>query len=201
MKKLFAAAAAAAFLCLPGIAAAQDYSDTAAASDAGHDFAGPRIEARIGWETPTVSDGTGAVYKVGQAVSYGGEVGFDAAVGKKVTLGAYANYDVSNVSVCDGTDCLSEKGNLSAGARIGFVLSPSAVLYVKGGYNSITMKAKSGGFTGEETQGGIGGALGAEFVVSKNLYAFVEGNYADYGDFFGINLQRRHVAAGVGVRF
>jgi hypothetical protein len=28
-----------------------------------------------------------------------------------------------------------------------------------------------------------------------------EVNYADYGSFYGINLQRRHVAAGVGVRF
>lgn len=198
MKKLLAAAVAAAFVCLPGVAAAQDY-----AGDAGPDnaFAGPRIEARIGWETPTVSDGTGAVYKVGQAVSYGGEAGFDLAAGKKVTIGAYVNYDVSNVDVCDGTDCLGEKGNLSAGARIGFAASPTVLIYIKGGYNSITMKAKSGGFSGEETKGGVGGALGVEFVVRKHVYAFVEGNYADYGDFYGINLQRRHVAAGLGVRF
>jgi outer membrane immunogenic protein len=195
MKKLLAAAAAAAFICLPGVAAAQD------SGDAGHDFAGPRIEARVGWETPTVSDGSGTVYKVGQAVSYGGEVGFDAAVGRKVTLGAYANYDVSNVKVCDGGDCLGEKGNLSAGARIGIILSPRAVLYIKGGYNSITMRATSGGFSGEESKGGVGGALGAEFTLNKNVYAFVEGNYADYGAFYGINLQRRHVAAGLGVRF
>lgn len=198
MKKLLIAAVAAAFVCLPGVAAAQDYD-----GDAGpdHSFAGPRIEARIGWETPTVSDGSGTVYKVGQAVSYGGEAGFDVAAGKKVTIGAYANYDVSNVEVCDGGDCLGEKGNLSAGARIGYAASPTVLIYIKGGYNSITMKAKSGTLTGEETKGGVGGALGVEFVVKKHVYAFVEGNYADYGDFFGINLQRRHVAAGLGVRF
>lgn len=191
--KIYAAAVAAFFVCLPGVAAAQDNND--------NPFTGPRIEARLGWETPTVSDGTGTVYKVGQAVSYGGEVGFDVAVGGKVTLGGYANYDVSNVEVCDGPDCLEEQGNLSVGGRIGFVLSPGAVLYVKGGYNSMSIKATSGTLTGTDSQGGIGGALGAEFRLNRNVYAFVEGNYADYGDFFGINLQRRHVAAGVGVRF
>lgn len=193
MNKVFAAAVAAAFVCLPGVAAAQDKQDG--------DFAGVRLEARLGWETPTVSDGTGAVYKVGQAVSYGGEGGFDIAAGKKVTIGAYANYDVSNVSICDGPDCLSESGNLSAGVRIGFVASPRVLIYVKGGYNSMHLKATSGAATGSDTEGGIGGALGAEFTLKRHVYAFVEGNYADYGDFFGINLQRRHVAAGVGVRF
>lgn len=185
-------AAAAALIAMPGVAAAQESGDN---------VTGPRVELRLGWETPTVSDGTGAVYKVGQAVSYGGEVGFDIAAGSKITVGGYANYDKSNVEVCDGIDCLTIDGNLSAGGRIGFVTNGRTVIYVKGGYNSITVKAKSGGFAGSDTQGGIGGALGVEFGIGKNAYGFVEGNYADYGDFYGINLQRRHVAGGVGVRF
>ena len=45
------------------------------------------------------------------------------------------------------------------------------------------------------------GALGADFNLNKNVYVMIEGSYADYGKLFGINLQRRHVAAGVGVRF
>lgn len=191
MKKLIVAVAA--LVAVPGIACAQD-SDP-------DNLSGPRVEVRIGWETPTVSDGTGAVYKVGQAVSYGGEVGFDVKAGSKVTLGGYANYDKSNVEVCDGGDCLTIDGNLSVGGRIGIVAGTRTVVYVKAGYNSISVSAKSGGFTGSDTQGGIGGALGVEFGIGKNAYAFVEGNYADYGDFYGINLQRRHVAGGVGVRF
>jgi outer membrane immunogenic protein len=191
MKKLIVAAAA--LICAPGIAFAQDGDP--------QNISGPRIEARVGWETPTVSDGTGAVYKVGQAVTFGGEVGFDVQAGSKVTIGAYANYDKSGVEVCDGTDCLGEEGNLSGGLRIGFVAGNRTVIYIKGGYNSVTMKAKSGGFTGTDTQGGVGGAIGVEFGVGRNIYGFVEGNYADYGDFYGINLQRRHVAGGLGVRF
>lgn len=189
MKKLIVAAAA--FACVPGIAAAQEDANVS----------GPRVELRLGWETPTVSDGTGAVYKVGQAVSFGGEVGFDAAVGKSVTIGGYVNYDKSNVEVCDAGDCLTIDGNLSAGGRIGIRAGGRTVVYVKGGYNNISVSAKSGGFTGTASQGGIGGALGVEFGIGKNAYGFVEGNYADFGDFYGINLQRRHVAGGIGVRF
>lgn len=190
-------AAVAALVCVPVMAAAQDAPETV-----DHGVDGVRIEARLGWETPTVTDGTGDIYKIGQAVSFGGEVGFDAQVGGSITLGAYVNYDVSNVEICEAGDCLGVKGNLSAGARLGFIVSPRTVVYIKGGYNSITMKAQSGSFSGEESKGGVGGALGVEFGVSKNVYAFFEGNYADFGELgYGINLQRRHVAGGIGVRF
>ena len=56
MKKYLVAAAA--FVCVPGVAAAQD---SAPASSRASNFDGPRVEARIGWETPTVSD-NGNVY-------------------------------------------------------------------------------------------------------------------------------------------
>src|SRR5438105_1627160 len=46
--------AAAALAAVPGAAYAQD-------------FTGPRVEARLGYETPTVRDDTGA-YKIGSAV-------------------------------------------------------------------------------------------------------------------------------------
>jgi outer membrane immunogenic protein len=191
MKKF--AVAALAMLCVPGVAYAQDEEQTS--------FDGVRIEARLGYETPTVSDGSGNVYKVGSAVSFGGEVGYDINTGGKVTVGPYANYELSSVKVCDGPDCLSEKGNWSAGGRIAFVVSPKVAIYGKVGYNSMRLKATSGALTGSETQGGVGGSLGVEVSLQKNFYAFVDGSYADYGDFFGINLQRRQVAAGLGVRF
>jgi outer membrane immunogenic protein len=184
MKKF---AVATALVCLSGVAHAKD-------------FTGARAEARIGWETPTVS-GDGEVYKIGQAVSFGGEVGFDIAAGKSVVVGPYATYEFSGVELCDGGDCLSERGNLGAGGRIGFVLSPKALVYAKLGYANIDMKASSGSLSASESEGGVQGALGVDFGLAKSVYGFVELNYADYGKFYGINLQRRHVAGGLGVRF
>ncbi|MEP9358648.1 outer membrane beta-barrel protein [Sphingomonas sp. KR3-1] len=193
MTKFFAAAAAT-LLLAPLSAFAQDGAPA-------HDFAGPRIEARLGYETPTISDGSGSIWKIGSAVSYGGEVGVDIRAGSKVVVGPYANYEFSSVSLCDGAVCLNEKGNLSVGGRLGFVVGGKTLIYAKAGYASISLEAKAGSASDTESKGGIQGGLGVEIGLGKKAYAFVEGSYADYGDFYGINLQRRHVAGGVGFRF
>jgi outer membrane immunogenic protein len=191
MKKLLAATAA--FICVPGVAAAQD---AAPASQ----FNGVRLEARLGYETPTVSD-DGDVFKIGSAVSYGGEVGFDVRLGGNVVAGPYATYEFSSVDLCDGGDCLSEDGNLAVGARVGLVVSPRVLVYGKLGYNRIRFTATSGGLSDSESDGGIGGAIGVNVNFGAHVYGLAEINYADFGRFEGINLQRRHVAAGLGVRF
>ena len=192
MKSWYLLAAAAA--CFPGVAAAQD-SDTRASQ-----FDGVRAEARIGYETPTISD-SGNVYKIGSAVSGGGEIGFDLKAGKSVVVGPYAVYEFSSVKLCDGPDCLKENGNLGVGGRIGVAVSDKALIYAKAGYARIAFSANTAFGTGSTTKDGVQGAIGVDYTFGKNVYGLLEFNYADYGKFFGVNLQRRHVAAGVGVRF
>jgi outer membrane immunogenic protein len=189
MKKYFALAAALAFV--PGAAMAQD-------DDA--KLVGVRAEARIGYETPTVSDG-GQIYKIGSAVSYGGEVGFDFKLGKTVQAGPYAAYEFSSVSLCSGNDCLNEQGNVGAGLRLGFAASSKVVVYAKAGYARISFKATSGNLSATDGKDGVQGALGVDVNLSKHVYLMAEVNYADYGKYAGVNLARRHVAAGVGFRF
>ena len=192
MKLLYALAFVAA--CLPGVAAAQDGGSRANAFD------GVRAEARVGYETPTVSD-SGNVYKIGSAVSGGGEVGFDLALGKSVVVGPYAVYEFSSVKLCDGPDCIKEDGNLGIGGRIGVAVGDKALIYAKVGYARIGFSANTSFGTGSTDKDGVQGAIGLDYNFSKTVYGLVEINYADYGKFFGVNLQRRHVAAGVGVRF
>jgi len=189
MKKYVALAALMA--CVPGVAFAQDKPEAK--------LDGVRLEARIGYETPTVSGG-GQVYKIGSAVSYGGEIGFDLKAGKNVTVGPYVAYEFSSVSLCDSGGCLKEDGNLGAGGRIGFVAGRGTVVYLKAGYARISFKG-TGNITGNESKSGIQGAIGVDVNVSKNVYLMGELDYADFGTLFGTNLQRRHIAGGVGVRF
>jgi len=192
--KIYLVATAAAAFCLPGIAAAQDHNDVAKQD-------GLRIEARIGYETPTVS-GDGDVYKIGSAVSYGGEIGFDLKAGHSVVVGPYAVYEFSSVNLCDGGDCIGENGNLGVGGRVGFIVGPKAQVYLKAGYASIDMKASVGNQSASQSKGGVQGAIGVDYNFTRNVYGMVELNYADYGKFAGvINLQRRHAAAGIGIRF
>jgi outer membrane immunogenic protein len=193
MKKYLAAVAA--FVCVPGVAAAQDATPGSPAAQ----FAGVRLEARLGYETPTVSE-DGDVYKIGSAVSFGGEAGFDIRVGNSVVMGPYATYEFSSVELCDGGDCLSEDGNLGAGVRVG-VVTGRTLIYGKLGYARIRFTASSGTFTGSESESGVQGAIGVNVNFGRNVYGLAEINYADYGRFAGINLQRRHVAAGIGFRF
>jgi outer membrane immunogenic protein len=190
MKKYVALAALMA--CAPGAAFAQDKAEPK--------LDGVRIEARIGYETPTVSGG-GSIYKIGSAVSGGGEIGFDLKAGKNVVVGPYAVYEFSSVSLCDSTGCLKENGNLGVGGRIGFIAGDRTVIYAKVGYGRISFRGTGALASLDSSKDGIQGAIGADFNVNKNLYLMVEANYADYGKFFATNLQRRHVAAGVGFRF
>jgi outer membrane immunogenic protein len=188
MKKYVALAALMA--CVPGTAFAQDKPEPK--------LDGVRVEARVGYETPTVSGG-GSIYKIGSAVSYGGELGFDLKAGK-VTVGPYAVYEFSSVSLCDSTGCIKEDGNLGAGGRLGFIAGDRTVIYAKAGYGRISFSG-TGAVTGNAHKDGIQGAIGVDFNVNKNLYLMIEGNYADYGKLFGTNLQRRQLAGGLGFRF
>jgi outer membrane immunogenic protein len=193
MKKYLAAIAV--FVCAPGVAAAQDAASAAPAAR----FDGVRLEARLGYETPTVSDDND-VFKIGSAVSYGGEAGFDVRVGNRVVVGPYATYEFSSVDLCDGNDCVSEDGNLGVGLRLG-VVAGRTLIYGKLGYARIRFTASSGGVSDSESDGGVQGAIGVNLNFGRNFYGLAEINYADFGRFEGINLQRRHVAMGVGVRF
>lgn len=180
--------AVAALTCIPGVAAAQD-------------FDGPRIEARVGYETPTVS-GDGDVFKIGSAVSYGAEIGYDMKVSESIVAGPYVTYEFSGVELCDGGTCLEVDGNLGVGARLGYIVGSQGLLYAKLGYASMKISARVAGFSGSDTQGGVQGAIGYEMNFGKQFYGKLEGNYGDYGSFVdGFNLQRRQLVAGFGVRF
>jgi len=189
MKKIYALAAVLAFV--PGAAMAQD-------ADAKLD--GVRAEARIGYETPTVSDSSG-IYKIGSAVSYGGEIGFDLKVGSKVQVGPYAAYEFSSVKLCDTGACIKEDGNLAVGGRIGVAVSPKVVIYGKVGYTHITFSANAAFGGGSASKDGVQGAIGVDYNINRNVYLMIEANYGDYGSLGSVNLARRQLAGGVGFRF
>jgi outer membrane immunogenic protein len=192
MRFLIVSAAA---LAAAAPAAAQNTADSAA-----NDFDGFRAEARLGYETPTVS-GDGDVYKLGSAVSFGAETGYDLAVGANVTFGPYVSLEESSVELEDETSDLSiEVGrNYQVGGRVGIGFG-NLLGYAKLGYSNIKLTAKDSFDSISDTKGGVGGGLGIEGPIGRNAYFGFEGNYSDFGKFDGINLQRRQVAAKVGIR-
>jgi outer membrane immunogenic protein len=164
-------------------------------------LAGARVELRLGYETPTVSDGQ--VYKLGNAASIGGEVGYDLAVSRTVVVGPFANYEYADAKDCsyDGYECLESHGNFQGGGRIGFGFGQRTQVYGKVGYDSFDLKATVGDATGTKHLSGVMGAIGVDMNVTRRLYLGIEGDYADLGHFAGVNFQRRHVALTAGTRF
>lgn len=192
MKFIFSLAAIAAV-----VAATPSYADT-------EKLSGPRVELRLGYETPTVSNGS--VYKLGNSASVGGELGYDLPVSHAVTVGPFVNYDYASANDCASDSygnsiCLGSDGNLAGGGRVGFRLGSRVQVYAKAGYDSFRLKASINGVSGSKSLNGVMGALGIDFNVTRAIYLGAELNYADLGSFSGVNFQRRHVALTAGARF
>lgn len=171
-----------------------------------NDKSGLRIEARASYETPTVEGeeifaDDDDLYKLGSAFAFGAEAGFDVAVGSKVVIGPYANYEKSTVESCDGSDCLSAEHSWSVGGQIGYLVGSKGMIYGKLGYTELTLEVETADVSGTDSGGGIGGAFGYEQGFGTNLYGRIEGGYADVGDIFGIAWQRRYAGVALGVRF
>ena len=194
MNKIILAGALAAISASPAFA--QDATSTARD--------GFRIEARATYETPTVSsiEEDDDVYKIGSAMAFGGEAGFDLAVGERVVVGPYAQYEFSTIESCDSGACLSADGYLEAGLHIGYAVGTNGQLYGKVGYaeQGFEVDVATGGDF-KDTGNGVAFALGYEHSFGPNFYGRVEGGYADLGDVFTINTQRRHFGIALGTRF
>lgn len=194
MKKLIVAALFAAGFASPAFA--QEEGQTNAK-------AGFRVEARAIYETPTVSSiiEDDDVYKIGSAVAWGGEAGFDIAVSSSVVVGPYVTFEKSSVKATDGADTLKVKDNLGAGLHVGYAIGSKGQIYGKVGYAKLRIEAQSGALSATESGSGFQGAVGYEHGFGEIFYGRVEFGYGDNGRIGGINVQRRHAGVAIGARF
>jgi outer membrane immunogenic protein len=169
---------------------------------------GARIELRGMYETPTISSviETNDIFKIGNGIAYGGEVGYDFKAGESFSVGPYVTYEKSSVEGFDDVgDGFIVNDNLAAGVRVGIAAGNRGKIYGKLGYAKLKLTAVVNEAAGRtETPGsgeGVQGAVGYELGFGKNFYGSLELGYADNGKIGGINFQRRHAGIGLGVRF
>jgi outer membrane immunogenic protein len=190
-------------------------------------FSGPRAEARGGWDRTTMDlsydDGvdsfSGDAHKDG--FNIGAEVGYDAPIGPSIIAGAYAGVEFATTKACSeifGNDeaCLKLGRNFTIGGRLGTKVSPSTLLYVKGGYSNGQLKAKYSSlddptlnFSAHANRDGFHFGAGAEVLVGSKGYIraeYVRTNYNDYDysdpDFaVKLDAHRDQVLLGFGLRF
>ena len=183
MKKiLFATAASAAFLA----AATPAFAQSAAAP------VGPRVEAVVGYDRVKAlgeKDG-GALFGIG--------AGYDFAVGPAVSLGADIEATESTQKEGDEDIAQVKAGrDLYAGGRVSVAVSPTANLYIKGGYTNARFKATDGIDSVAENFDGFRLGAGGQMTVSGKAYVGAEYRYSNYED----GLKRNQVALTVGTRF
>jgi outer membrane immunogenic protein len=170
---------------------------------------GARVEGRLMYETPTVSSviENDDIFKIGSAVAFGGEIGYDFKVSNSVVVGPYVNFEKSTVESSDGEDTIKVRDNFAAGLHLGVALTDSSQLYVKAGYAKLRLQGQFGlpgdpeSFFIRDSGEGVQGAIGYEQGFGKNLYGRVEFGYADNGKALGVNVQRRHAGVSLGARF
>jgi outer membrane immunogenic protein len=181
-------------------------------------FSGPRVEARLAYDSVEATIETGDPLDTGSesAISYGGEVGYDLQLGPAV-VGAYAGLEGSNLRTCqeifgDDEGCIGQGRNLYIGARAGFSAAPRVLLYAKAGYSNGSIDfTYEGDLIGEgfelnEDFGGYHVGIGGEFAVTDSFYGRLEYVHTDYGelDFEGEtagDFTRGQVMVGAGFRF
>ncbi len=197
MKKFVFAAAVAAAISTPAMAQDQDNAKS-----------GARIEGRLMYETPTVSSlvTNNDIFKIGSAVAYGVEAGYDFKVGKSVVVGPYVNFEKSSVENSDGVNVFKVKDNFAAGLHLGYALSEKGQIYLKAGYAKLRIGgqvevAPNTVVAFNDSGSGVQGAIGYEQSFGKNFYGRVEFGYGDNGEIVGLNVQRRHAGIALGARF
>lgn len=220
MKKgiaLILASASAAALAMP--AAAQDNSN----------FTGPRIEGVAGYDIsrPGSSEDIDNAADLDQSVddlAYGVGVGYDVALGG-VVVGVEAEWVESEAQSEYDTTAFTDYGvgnvsagrDLYAGIRVGVPVTPSTLVYAKGGYTNAQYDMLATDNTtdinndidldGWRVGAGIEQNLGGSFFV-KGEY-----RYSNYGqgeieapsglesDRFDVDIDRHQFMVGAGLRF
>ena len=187
--------------------------DTASAADA--PFTGPHIEALAGY------DNVGGTDNGRDGFLYGIAAGYDFQLGGAVAgiEGEYADSttrgSTTDLALIGDSAGLRTDRDLYIGARLGVAVTPSTLLYAKGGYTNARFKTVYNDGAGGTTNFGNttdGYRLGAGVEQKFNLFGpsgFVKAEYRysnyrnlDVGNTdVAIDLDRHQAVVGVGVRF
>ena len=177
-------------------------------------FTGPHIEGLVGYDDVSEAKGD---------LMYGVSAGYDFQLGGVIAgiEGEFADSDVkgsANDLISTGDSySLNTDRDLYVGARFGFAVTPSTMIYVKGGYTNAKFESRFDNGAGTIYNNGVtadGYRLGAGIEQKFKLFGpsgFIKAEYRysnyqnlDIGqnDFDRkIDVDRHQAVVGVGVRF
>ncbi len=186
------------FAAVAALAAASAFSVPAAAqtgsvvSDA-TPFNGPFIGIQGGWQQDqqrlAVANSTG-LYSARDRTSgfgYGGQIGYDYRLNPYAVLGveASATGRTGNGRSYDGYGDVYDLRvgrTFNATARLGYLIRPDSLVYVRGGYSNARFDTNNGFGNDAENRDGYTVGVGYEQAIARAVSARVEYNYSEYGN-------------------
>jgi outer membrane immunogenic protein len=164
---------------------------------------GFRAEVYGGWDNVS-ADGdsdSGIVYGIG--------LGYDLAVGEKVSVGLDLSADLSSMEECEtgaivanDRACLHAGRDLAAAVRVGYDVAPRRTVYALAGYTNARFRldytSPAGVTTRDHTNlDGLRLGAGYQHGFGEKAYGKVEYRYSNYEN----DVSRHQVLLGVGVNF
>lgn len=147
---------------------------------------------------------------------YGVTAGYDFDLGKAVVgieaelADSTAKEKVTDILEAGDEASIAASRDLYIGARVGFAVGSNVLVYAKGGYSNVRVKARyadsTDSFSDSDTLDGYRLGAGVELVGQMN-FARLEYRYSDYGKYSydgfntGISASRHQVVATGGFRF
>lgn len=122
---------------------------------------------------------------------YGGSLGYDIQSGN-VVYGAEVEATESTGKISNTVGRIDAGRDLYAGARLGFVVGDSALIYTKAGYTNARVSYPG---LGGENGDGVRVGAGVEYKLSDNMFARGEYRYSNYED--GISRNQGLVSLGM----
>lgn len=190
-------------------------------------FTGPRAGVVLGYDglrPGSTADSSIRGDRGADGLAYGGDVGYDVAF-DRVVVGAEGEITGSTAKVSNDPVAAGQLGygrvkagrDLYIGGRLGYLVSPTTMIYGKVGYTNARLDlTASDGTTETGNHYNLDGyrvGAGIEHELSPRTYAKIEYRYSNYGDArleyasggntnnFSVDTDRHQVVAGVGFRF
>lgn len=158
------------------------------------DFSGVKGTAIAGYDNTDFGIGGAGSSDNADGFLYGASLGYDIQSNNMV-YGVEAEITESTGELSGGGASVDASRDLYAGARLGFVVGDSALLYAKAGYTNARYTASGAGVAGNAD--GVRVGAGIEYKLSDNAFVRGEYRYSNYE----AGVSRNQVVGGVGFRF
>lgn len=182
-------------------------------------FTGPRIEVLAGYDN--VQSGSDQSDDAAEGISYGAAIGYDFQLGGAVVgiegeyAGSTGDLTGRDLDIVGDSLRLDAERDLYIGARAGFAVAPSTLVYLKGGYTNFRVQSRYDDTSGTIFERGVtldGFRVGAGIEQQFSLLGpsgFIKAEYR-YSNYSNIDLDdvdaeidtdRHQLMAGIGIRF